>query len=684
MKKFYTLCMILCGILFSKDLKSQAFTIDNNHSLHGLPINGKLILISDRDSLLYSSTGSTVAAPYATVKAASDGAAILNNKLYFPGIDASGDELWVTDGTTSGTSLVADIAPGSDSSFPKDFATFNSKIYFTATTVANGREMYSYSGSGSPTRITDLNPNAGDGFSNPQYYVNNGLLYFDAFNGTVTSLYVMNASSVITKIFDFPANYSLHSYSELGNTVYFILTGSLYDFNIYKSNGTAPGTSLVHSFPAMYSSSFAQMVPFNNKLFFAAAASLGDYELWSTDGATTALVKDIEPGTTGSNPLLFNSVILNGRLVFQATTTADGSELWVTDGTNAGTQQLININTASGQGSDPYLMPVFNYEFSSLNDYNFGFTRSSNYNGYIFFTANDGVNGVELWKTNGIVGGTSMVKNINPSGDGVYSGPYLYSSSGLLFAGDDGSGNDPWISDGTSSGTKAVANLNSSGNSNPEYEFLWNGDVYVSATNGDDATYTDYFKLTGPYGSLPVSLSSFTAEARESQVILNWTTSSESNSDHFEVQRSTNGNDFNAIANVAAAGNSSTLHAYSYNDIDAANLSVNELYYRLNLVDKDGKSAMSKIARVHLNDAKLKVQLYPNPAHNQLNINYSSPAATIQLRITDLNGKQILKTELPAAANGLKQLDISSFATGTYFVQLQNGNVIKTEKFVKK
>ena len=167
-------------------------------------------------------------------------------------------------------------------------------------------------------------------------------------------------------------------------------------------------------------------------------------------------------------------------------------------------------------------------------------------------------------------------------------------------------------------------------------------------------------------------------------MILNWTTSSESNSDHFEVQRSTNGNDFNAIANVAAAGNSSTLHAYSYNDIDAANLSVNELYYRLNLVDKDGKSAMSKIARVHLNDAKLKVQLYPNPAHNQLNINYSSPAATIQLRITDLNGKQILKTELPAAANGLKQLDISSFATGTYFVQLQNGNVIKTEKFVKK
>ena len=70
------------------------------------------------------------------------------------------------------------------------------------------------------------------------------------------------------------------------------------------------------------------------------------------------MIKDINPGTEGSYPLLFNSVILNNKLVFAATTDDSGTELWTTDGTAAGTNMLIDLNSQDAEGSDPFVLPV--------------------------------------------------------------------------------------------------------------------------------------------------------------------------------------------------------------------------------------------------------------------------------------------------------------------------------------
>ncbi len=98
------------------------------------------------------------------------------------------------------------------------------------------------------------------------------------------------------------------------------------------------------------------------------------------------MVKDIEPGVTGSNPFLFFAVTLNNKFYFQATTTGSGSELWVSDGTTAGTQLLKDINPGPND-SDPFLFKQFD-----INGFN-----NLLYNNKIFFHADDGTHGTELW-----------------------------------------------------------------------------------------------------------------------------------------------------------------------------------------------------------------------------------------------------------------------------------------------
>ncbi len=124
---------------------------------------------------------------------------------------------------------------------------------------------------------------------------------------------------------------------------------------------------------------------------------------------------------------------------------------------------------------------------------------------------------------------------------------------------------------------------------------------------------------------LPVKLISFGASQVNNTIHITWASSEEMNAHHFEIEKSLDGNLFESIGTVPASGNSSSILKYSYSDPMIG--SNNILYYRLRMVDLDGKYTYSSVSVVRISPRESESRLitYPNPVENVLHI--SSPAA---------------------------------------------------------
>ncbi len=169
------------------------------------------------------------------------------------------------------------------------------------------------------------------------------------------------------------------------------------------------------------------------------------------NAAEPNLVKDINPGWGGSIPRV--DAILGDRLVFSAYTSAQGRELWISDGTSAGTEMLKDIYPGS-EGSDPIeFLPWHDAAGEGL-----------------FFMADDGVHGNELWKTDGTPDGTVLFKDIRPGPDGSLPASFTPMGNRFYFLANDGThGQELWMSDGTPEGTALFKDLYPG----PERSNLW-------------------------------------------------------------------------------------------------------------------------------------------------------------------------------------------------------------------
>ncbi|MBI4404160.1 MAG: hypothetical protein HY537_08365 [Deltaproteobacteria bacterium] len=160
-------------------------------------------------------------------------------------------------------------------------------------------------------------------------------------------------------------------------------------------------------------------------------------------------------------------LVVGNIFFFSADDGASGMELWKSDGTAAGTVIVKDICQGTCSSASIYL------------PYNL-----TNVNGVVFFGANDGLNGHELWRSDGTTVGTVMVKDIYPGAQG--SGPrWLTSMNGVLFlqATDGSHGYELWKSDGTAAGTVMVRDLNAE-SSFPSFLTNVNGRLFFAANTG--------------------------------------------------------------------------------------------------------------------------------------------------------------------------------------------------------
>jgi hypothetical protein len=145
--------------------------------------------------------------------------------------------------------------------------------------------------------------------------------------------------------------------------------------------------------------------------------------------------------------------------------------------------------------------------------------------------------------------------------------------------------------------------------------------------------------------ALPLTLLSFTGTAKPQGALLQWRTSNEVNVKHFELERSTDGRRFSAIATIRAT-NGSAVHQYQYTDADFVQLPSTQLYYRLRMVDIDGSHSYSQVVLLRKELAQVRISTYPNPVRQQLQVQLETPfAAQYQLQLTDLQGRLLLQRQ---------------------------------------
>ena len=174
---------------------------------------------------------------------------------------------------------------------------------------------------------------------------------------------------------------------------------------------------------------------------------------------------------------------------------------------------------------------------------------------------------------------------------------------------------------------------------------------------------------------LPVELVEFTAKAVNSlDAVLNWRTASELNNDHFDVERSLNGQEFVKIAQVKGQGNTSAATNYAQTDAGIGAKVSGLVYYRLRQVDTDGTTSFSLVRTVAF--AKLAapaISVYPNPATTDTKLDLTQlPVGSYRVSVLDATGRVVIGTTLEAGL--VHRLDLNALASGTYHVLVQGQN----------
>ena len=224
-------------------------------------------------------------------------------------------------------------------------------------------------------------------------------------------------------------------------------------------------------------------------------------------------------------------------------------------------------------------------------------------------------------------------------------------------------------------------------------------DLLLTNTNGTTPNGVNYAELTGinsfsggslgvilvPTTLLGVDLLNFEGETRDNSTNhLRWATAQEQNSQHFNVQRSVDGVNFETIGQVAAQGNSTTTTYYTFDDVNPFE---GENYYRLEMVETSGASEQSNTILLYLDGDGQLHSFFPNPTTGMVYYRYQAQAQEqLSIEVLDVLGKRV-QTQEVTSTTGINNIpvDLSNLPTGTYMVRVYNQQsaAVHTAKIVR-
>ncbi|MFC7667302.1 FG-GAP-like repeat-containing protein [Hymenobacter humi] len=189
---------------------------------------------------------------------------------------------------------------------------------------------------------------------------------------------------------------------------------------------------------------------------------------------------------------------------------------------------------------------------------------------------------------------------------------------------------------------------------------------FITANSTGDNTVS--VALSKPAQPLPVELSAFTATViSESVVRLAWSTASEHNNMGFEVERGIDGHTFTKIGFAPGAGTRTAPQAYSLLDAPPPTEST-LFYYRLRQINQDGTAAYSPVRTATLVESEVQLLVYPNPAHDAIQVHLSSLVPGTPLQLYDALGR-LLGTFNVTANNAKTSLPLTDLPKGLYFIR---------------
>ena len=195
----------------------------------------------------------------------------------------------------------------------------------------------------------------------------------------------------------------------------------------------------------------------------------------------------------------------------------------------------------------------------------------------------------------------------------------------------------------------------------------------------------DYRLIVSSEGTLPVQLTSFEGSYNHGKASLNWQTSQEINTDRFELSRSFDGNHFETVTTINAAGNSSQARQYKYID-QLVTRSGEYVYYKLKMVDKDEKFSFSDVVKLTLDDNKSKFTIFPNPVTNHFTASFhAAKSANATLLIRNTNGQTVYSKQVNVLkGNNSVTISDATLASGMYYITIGNSDFSYQGKLQKK
>jgi hypothetical protein len=179
---------------------------------------------------------------------------------------------------------------------------------------------------------------------------------------------------------------------------------------------------------------------------------------------------------------------------------------------------------------------------------------------------------------------------------------------------------------------------------------------------------------------LPITLLNFNGRLDQKSALLDWTTSSETNSRNFDIEKSTDGSNFYKIGSVDAAGNSTTDRTYSFRDsrIGAIN------YYRLRMNDIDGKNKLSGVVVVRYNAATQNMWVVNNPFKSHIDLRFARKAQTVKLQLVSMNGAVVEEKTFSNPSDQTRWTLSRNISTGSYILRATIDNEVFTSKLVRE